>query len=276
MALNDCCRCVKFFFVLINLLITIIGLVVLGCALWLFFDTFHYLQVAQTNEEYYRGTYLLMGVGILMTVVGFLGCVGACRESPCMLGTFFTLVLLIIVAEIASIVWINMNRDKLRQELRDSISAAVKEDYGKVVPRTEALDVIQAQLQCCGGNGPRDWERSVYNDVDPSKSGVELGVSGIAGAVAGAVGIFKVPESCCTTDPEDAACKASVKVPLSGAVTGVISQAGCGDALVQFLEEHVWVVISVVSSVMVIEVLALVIALSLCVTVMRSENEYKA
>ena len=63
---------------------------VLGCALWLFFDTLHYLQVAQTNEEYYRGTYLLMGVGILMTVVGFLGCVGACRESPCMLGTVST------------------------------------------------------------------------------------------------------------------------------------------------------------------------------------------
>ena len=44
----------------------------------------------------------------------------------------------------------------------------------------------------------------------------------------------------------------------------------------QFLEDHVWVVISVVASVMVVEVLALIIALSLCVTVMRSENEYKA
>ncbi|KAF0298840.1 CD82 antigen [Amphibalanus amphitrite] len=254
----------------------IIGLAVLGLALWLFFDTFHYLQVTQTNEEYYRGTYLLMGVGILMTVVGFLGCVGACRESPCMLGTFFTLVLLIIVAEIASIVWIHMNREKLRQELKDTVSAAVRVDYGRVLPRTEALDVIQSQLKCCGGKGPRDWAKSFYNNGDANKSGVELGVSGITGAVAGAVGLFKVPESCCTTEPEDAACQASVQVPLSGTVTGVISQQGCGDALVQFLEDHVWVVISVVSSVMVVEVLALMIALSLCITVMRSENEYKA
>ena len=51
---------------------------------------------------------------------------------------------------------------------------------------------------------------------------------------------------------------------------------GCGDTLVQFLEDHIWVVISVVASVMGVEVLALMIALSLCITVMRSEIEYKA
>ena len=49
-------------------------------------------------------------------------------------------------------------------------------------------------------------------------------MSGITGAVAGAVGLFKVPESCCTTEPDDPACQASVQVPLSGTVTGVISQ----------------------------------------------------
>ena len=46
-------------------------------------------------------------------------------------------------------------------------------------------------------------------------------MSGITGAVAGAVGLFKVPESCCTTEPDDPACQASVQVPLSGTVTGI-------------------------------------------------------
>ncbi|XP_037086741.1 CD82 antigen-like [Pollicipes pollicipes] len=272
MALNDCCRCVKFFFILLNLLITIIGLVVLGCALWLFFDTFYYLQIAQTNDEYYRGTYLLMGVGILMTVVGFLGCVGACRESPCMLGTFFTLVLLIFVAEVASIVWIHMNRETLRNELRKSIAAAVREDYGKVLPRTEALDVIQSQLKCCGGTGPRDWAKSYYNNGDGNKSGLELGIQGIASAV----GVYKVPASCCNVQPDDPRCEAAQQVQLAGQLTDVISQEGCGDQLLQFLQDHTWVVVGIVASVMVIEVLALMIALSLCITVMRAEQEYKA
>jgi len=272
MALNDCCRCVKFFFVLINLLITIIGLVLLGCALWLFFDTFHYLQIAQTNEEYYRGTYLLMAVGILMTVVGFLGCVGACRESPCMLGTFFTLVLLILVGEIASIVWIHMNTDKLREELRNSIAGAVREEYGKNTPRTEALDVIQSQLECCGGKGPKDWAKSVYNTGGEAASGLELGIQGIAAAV----GVYKVPASCCNVEPNDARCVAAQEVKFAGTLTNVISSNGCGDALVTFLENHIWVVIAVVTSLMVVEVLALLIALSLCITVMRAENQYKA
>lgn len=34
----------------------------------------------------YVGVYILIGAGALMTVVGFLGCCGAIRESPWMLG----------------------------------------------------------------------------------------------------------------------------------------------------------------------------------------------
>jgi hypothetical protein len=33
------------------------------------------------------GVYVVLGVGALMTILGFLGCCGAWRESPWMLGT---------------------------------------------------------------------------------------------------------------------------------------------------------------------------------------------
>lgn len=36
------------------------------------------------------GVYILIAAGALIMVVGFLGCCGAIRESPCMLGTVCT------------------------------------------------------------------------------------------------------------------------------------------------------------------------------------------
>lgn len=35
----------------------------------------------------YSGVYVMIGVGAIMMVVGFLGCYGAIQESQCLLGT---------------------------------------------------------------------------------------------------------------------------------------------------------------------------------------------
>ena len=40
------------------------------------------------------GTYLVLGIGSLMTIIGFLGCCGAWRESSWMLGTVRTIIFL--------------------------------------------------------------------------------------------------------------------------------------------------------------------------------------
>ena len=47
-----------------------------------------YLQTAADQKtDYYLGTYVLLGVGAVITIMGFLGCCGAWKESPWMLGT---------------------------------------------------------------------------------------------------------------------------------------------------------------------------------------------
>ena len=47
-----------------------------------------YLQTAADQKtDYYLGTYALLGVGAVITIMGFLGCCGAWKESPWMLGT---------------------------------------------------------------------------------------------------------------------------------------------------------------------------------------------
>ena len=55
-------------------------------SIWLLFDQTVVLM-AKGSAEYATGTYILLGAGALMTIVGFLGCCGVLRESQCLLGT---------------------------------------------------------------------------------------------------------------------------------------------------------------------------------------------
>ena len=54
-------------------------------SVWLLTDPTFYVRMAQDESSYYTGIYIFLAVGLLMFVVGFLGCCGAYRESPCLL-----------------------------------------------------------------------------------------------------------------------------------------------------------------------------------------------
>uniref|UniRef100_A0A5F9CSK5 Tetraspanin 2 n=2 Tax=Oryctolagus cuniculus TaxID=9986 RepID=A0A5F9CSK5_RABIT len=56
----------------------------------------------QSPEYFYVGLYVLVGAGALMMAVGFFGCCGAMRESQCVLGSFFTCLLVIFAAEVTT------------------------------------------------------------------------------------------------------------------------------------------------------------------------------
>ena len=65
------------------------GLGTLGVGLWLRFDpaVADYMRINEKLENFYTAVYVLMLVGAIMSVMGFLGCCGAWRENRCMLAT---------------------------------------------------------------------------------------------------------------------------------------------------------------------------------------------
>ena len=52
------------------------------------------------DERYSNGAILLGVGGVILFVIGFLGCCGAMKESSCMLYTFAALLSVIVVAEV--------------------------------------------------------------------------------------------------------------------------------------------------------------------------------
>ncbi|XP_047377562.1 tetraspanin-2 isoform X2 [Sciurus carolinensis] len=97
-------RCIKYLLLGFNLLFWLAGSAVIAFGLWFRFGgTIKDLSSEDKSPEYfYMGLYVLVGAGALMMAVGFFGCCGAMRESQCVLGSFFTCLLVIFAAEVTT------------------------------------------------------------------------------------------------------------------------------------------------------------------------------
>ncbi|XP_034046453.1 tetraspanin 35 [Thalassophryne amazonica] len=109
--------------------------------------------------------YLLIAVGAVLLVIGFLGCWGAARESRCMLLLFFTIVLLVFIAEIAGAIVILVFKPlvkDLTDKLGTSAVQSIKADYGKGNDVTGLWNITMMTLTCCGFNNYTDFSDSPY------------------------------------------------------------------------------------------------------------------
>ncbi|XP_072529304.1 CD9 molecule b isoform X3 [Salminus brasiliensis] len=165
---------VKYLMFAFNLLFWLAGTAVLAIGLWLRFDkkTEGLFQVQDSPTAFFTGVYILIVAGALMMVVGFLGCCGAIRESPCMLGLFFMFLLLIFAAEVAAGIWGLSNKDKIVSELKDFYTQTYNNYLStKQEALKEALRAIQYSLQCCGTTGTAF---DVAQDTCPKKEGLQI------------------------------------------------------------------------------------------------------
>ncbi|XP_030576495.1 tetraspanin-8-like [Archocentrus centrarchus] len=150
MAVNKCVKYLLFFF---NLLFWLSGCLILGVSI--------YLKVSknanQITNEALPGIDLMIAIGVIIMVLGFLGCCGAIRENRCMLLLFFIFLLLIFIllvaAGIAGAVSQNKMNEWVDQRLQN-LTATFKQDQ----TLREDIQKLQKELKCCGLlNGKSDW-----------------------------------------------------------------------------------------------------------------------
>ncbi|XP_066559797.1 tetraspanin-2a [Amia ocellicauda] len=142
-------KCVKYLLFIFNFIFWLVGSLVLAIGLWLRFDptTTKILETDENPPSFYIGVYILIGAGGLMMLVGFFGCCGAVRESQCLLGSFFTCLVVIFAAEVAAGVFGFLNREKIIEEIQSIYSQAL-EDTKK--GQNSTLIIFHDQLDCCG------------------------------------------------------------------------------------------------------------------------------
>ncbi|KAJ8001728.1 hypothetical protein DPEC_G00172460 [Dallia pectoralis] len=111
--------------------------------------------------------YLLIGVGVVLLVMGFLGCCGAIRESRCMLMLFFIIILIIFIAEVAGCVVVFVFEplaEGILVDLGDKVVASIKKDYGQDESLTSLWNSTMLQFKCCGYRNYTDFSKSFYHN----------------------------------------------------------------------------------------------------------------
>ncbi|XP_074853634.1 CD82 antigen [Carettochelys insculpta] len=249
---SDCLKVTKYFLFLFNLLFFILGAVILGFGLWILLDNSSFISFLQTSSETLKvSAYVLAGVGALTMLLGFLGCIGAVNEVRCLLGLYITLLMMILLAQVAAGLLIYFQRDALQREMSSIVHNFIREynpdDHDKEKLQ-DAWDYVQKQLSCCGWTGPENWRDNEILNKTPTHYPCSCFHSN------GSVDLQPTSGFCSTQANNMTASDADWPVHTNGCMKNVQS----------WLQDNLGIILGVCTGVAVIELLGIVLAISLC------------
>ncbi|XP_019517019.1 PREDICTED: tetraspanin-2 isoform X2 [Hipposideros armiger] len=145
-------RCIKYLLLGFNLLFWLAGSAVIAFGLWFRFGgTMKDFSSEDKSPEYfYVGLYVLVGAGALMMAVGFFGCCGAMRESQCVLGSFFTCLLVIFAAEVTTGVFAFIGKGVAIRHVQTMYEEAYNDYLKDKEKGNGTLITFHSTFQCCG------------------------------------------------------------------------------------------------------------------------------
>ncbi|XP_056610011.1 tetraspanin 35 [Triplophysa dalaica] len=230
-----CFGFLKGMMVFFNGIIFLAGAAVLGVGIWVKVDSGSILNFLQNVEQapselgqLLNVGYLLIAVGAVLLILGFLGCCGAIRESRCMLLLFFVIILIVFIAEVAGaivlLVFKPLAADLINQVGSKAVKS-IKEDYGKNKDLTGLWNTTMSTLKCCG----------FYNFSDFTDSPFQMETD-------------TYPPQCCSNTP----------------CTFVNSNVtGCLPALMKLVDENTVVIIGVALGIAALELAAMIVSMTL-------------
>ncbi|XP_015247406.1 PREDICTED: tetraspanin-1-like [Cyprinodon variegatus] len=177
--------------------------------------------------------YVLIGVGALLLIVGFLGCCGAVKESRCMLLTFFSIVLIIFLVEVAGAILLFAFTDvvdEMFEELEGDVKDAIQRKYGEDNDMTTLWNTTMEEFKCCGYKNYTDFDGSPFNVLTRG-----------------------YPSPCCSTPG----------IPCNESGAHMANVDGCFTKLVKFLEDNSFIIAGVALGIAAIEIAAMVVSMVL-------------
>uniref|UniRef100_A0A224Z905 Tetraspanin n=1 Tax=Rhipicephalus zambeziensis TaxID=60191 RepID=A0A224Z905_9ACAR len=146
--LEGCGKVVKYALFVANFIIMVGGVVVFAVGIWTLADR-SFMERLLGTDLYVSSASILIATGVVVTIISFLGCLGAFKEIKCMLLTYFIILFMIfitmLVGGILGYVFRNEVDDRMYQEMVMSIPS-----YKNDSVVTDAWDAVQQHFQCCG------------------------------------------------------------------------------------------------------------------------------
>jgi len=146
--------CLKYLMFFFNFLFWLSGLVLIIVGAIMrdkYGDQFNFV-----DSKFSNAPILIIVVGVIVFVIGFLGCCGAVKENYCMVTTFAVLLGIIFILEIVAGALGFAYRGKVKTEAMKALEKG-KAKYGNEKGSTDFIDWTQHTLKCCGISGTSDW-----------------------------------------------------------------------------------------------------------------------
>jgi len=178
--LGCCSTFAKYILVFFNILFVVVGAVLAGVGIWALVDSDfgHHIRAATISDAssdslVWGSAVTLIVVGVLVFLIAFFGCFGACNENPCCLTTYAVIVGILFGIQVLAGIMAFVFKNQIMDQLTGSMNATVHDLYGQegYSEGTESWDFMQRSFGCCGAiDGPSEWADSKwYNQQeDPS------------------------------------------------------------------------------------------------------------
>jgi len=241
---------VRGLFFAFNLLFWILGIVVLGIGVYSRVENDTWKELID-SETIFETSNLLIAAGVIVTIIGFLGCCGAIKKYQWMLVTYAIIVLLIFVLEIVAGAYAYSKREKVQEELTKGLTKGLQKNYDEADKAnegvTKAMDWFQQNVKCCGATGPEDWLKSKWYEKKTNKT-------------------EKVPKSCCRS------VKSGCNINVSWNSQSIWNY-GCVARGKDFAKDNLWLIGGVGVGIAIVELFGIGFAFCLCMAFRKDENE---
>ncbi|XP_068938269.1 tetraspanin-8 [Petaurus breviceps papuanus] len=228
----------KYTMFIFNFIFWLCGCVILGVSIYVRVNKHgrDIISVEEDMVEVHAAANLLISVGAIIMVLGFLGCCGAVKENRFMLLLFFIGLLFIVILQIAAgvvgVVYKSKIEETFKMLFKEQVKTLTKEGSEFEIFRKN-LDHFQKQFKCCGLiEGAADWGTN----------------------------FDKYSESCECKSDNNTNATTDLCVDYMGKQ---VYKKTCGDYIIQFLKKNLLVVAGIAFGVAVIELLGLAFSLAL-------------
>ncbi|XP_026970724.1 tetraspanin-18 isoform X1 [Sagmatias obliquidens] len=180
---GDCLSCMKYLMFVFNFFIFLGGACLLGIGIWVMVDPTGFREIVAANPLLITGAYILLAMGGLLFLLGFLGCCGAVRENKCLLLLFFLFILIIFLAELSAAILAFIFRENLTREFFTKELTKHYQGNNDTDVFSATWNSVMITFGCCGVNGPEDFKfASVFRLLTLDSD--------------------EVPEACCRREPQ--------------------------------------------------------------------------
>jgi len=231
----------KYLFFAFNFIFFVLGIATLGVGIYSRVENDSWSELIDSSSLFSAANLLIAG-GVIVAIIGFLGCCGAIKEVRILLIIYSVVVILIFILEIAGGAYAYTKRDEVEKKLTEGLQKGVTTEYGKddntaSKGMTKAIDWFQKNVKCCGIENPNEWQTSAWAAPNITE--------------------IKTPDSCCTD------ISAGCGRDLSQYSSSSIYQKGCVEAGKKFVKDNLYLVGGVGVGIAVVQLLSIVFAVCL-------------